>query len=477
MKLLKKTASISALVILLSFALFPVASSGLTVMEEEQLAREYIKIISAQLEIVDDPLIVGYVNALGKKLLKAFPQQPFNYQFYVVRQEVYNAFAIPGGHIFIYTGLIAAMEDEAELAGILSHEISHVYCRHIAQKIERSKKINMATLAGVAAGIILGAAGGGEVASAMTLGSMAAGQSAALANSRADEIQADQVGLEYLTKAGYDGQGLLTILNKIRAKQWFGADVVPSYLMTHPAVEDRLAYIDTFLDTHQRKKDPAASDSAETFNVVQTRVMGLYSDEKVALNTFKARIERNPADPLGFYGYGLALARSGDKAKAVDALKQAVALDAFDAFTLTALGQVYFTSGQYQEALSTLQSALSIDPQNPEAIYYLGRIQLELGNPQQAAAHFETLMKKGFRGNQVRYFLAQSYGAQGEMGNARYQMGLYHLERRDLRKARAQLARALDDIQKPERREEIEKLLKQIDEQLAAQKKQQQGRG
>ena len=474
MTLTKKTASICMLVVLFSTVLFPVASSGLTVMEEEQLAREYLKILSAQMEIVDDPMIVGYVNSLGQKLVKAFPQQPFTYQFYVVRQEVYNAFAIPGGHIFVYTGLIAAMDSEEELAGILSHEISHVFCRHIAQKIEKSKKINMATLAGVAAGILLGAAGGGDVASAVTLGSMAAGQSAALANSRADEIQADQIGLEYLTQAGYSGEGLLNILNKIRAKQWFGADVVPSYLMTHPAVEDRLAYIDTFLDKQHRDKGPTAAVSSDRFALVQARVVGLYSDEKIALNTFAARIEQNPTNPIGYYGYGLALSRSGDYERAVEALKKALTINAFDAFSLTALGRVYFTAGHYPEALSTLQSALSIDPQNPEGIFYLGRTQLELGNPQQAAAHFESLTKKGFRDKQLQYFLAKAYGEQGDLGEAHYHMGMYHLQRMDLRKARAQLGLALEETRSPERREEVEKLLKQIDEQLAAQKKQQQ---
>jgi predicted Zn-dependent protease len=474
---MKKNTSVAILVIFLTTILFPVGISGITVMEEEQLAREYIKILSTQMEIIDDPLITGYLNVLGKKLVKAFPPQPFTYHFYVVKQDVYNAFAIPGGHIFMYTGLMAAMDSEEELAGILAHEISHVFCRHIAQKIEKSKKINMATLAGVAAGILLGAAGGGDVASALTLGSMAAGQSAALANSRADEIQADQVGLEYLTQAGYSGEGLLVILNKIRAKQWFGADVVPSYLMTHPAVEDRLAYIDTFLDKHRRDKKPATAAPSKLFPLIQARVTALYSDEKVALNTFKGRIERDPADPISHYGYGLALARTGDRQKAVESMKKALAINAFDPYSLTALGQIYFSSGQYPEALSTLQSAMSIDTHNPEGLYYLGRTHLELGNAEQAVAYFETLMKKGYLGKQLLYFLAKAYGEQGNLGEAHYQMGMYYLQRRDLRKARAQLGRALAETQKQERRAEIDKLLKQVDDQIAAQKKQQQRQG
>ena len=107
------------------------------------------------------------------------------------------------------------MDEEEELAGILGHEIAHVYCRHISQKIERSKKIGMATLAGIAAGILMGLGGAGEAGSAVTMGSMAGGQSAELSYSRENEIQADQNGLKFITEAGYSVSGLLKILKKI----------------------------------------------------------------------------------------------------------------------------------------------------------------------------------------------------------------------------------------------------------------------
>ena len=191
--------------------------------------------------------VVAYVNNIGKRILSALPQQPFKYRFYVIDEDVYNAFATPAGHIFVYTGLLDAMEEEEELAGILGHEIAHVYCRHISQKIERSKKIGVATLAGIAAGILLGVGGAGEAASAVTMGSMAAGQTAELSYSRENEMQADQFGLKFITEAGYSASGLLKILKKIRSKTWFGSDQIPKYLMTHPAVEDRIAFI-AFMD-------------------------------------------------------------------------------------------------------------------------------------------------------------------------------------------------------------------------------------
>ena len=254
--------------VFLSGPLGPPAATGITIKEEEDLAREFLRYVTLQFEIIDDPIIVEYVNSVGKKILAKVPPQPFPYHFYVVKQDVYNAFATPAGHVFVYSGLIEAMDNEDELAGILAHEISHVICRHISQKIERSKLISIATLAGVAAGMLLGAAGGGQAAGALTMGSMAAGQSASLAFSRENEIQADQVGMVYLTDAGYTGEGLLTVLNKIRAKQWYGSNQVPTYLMTHPAVEDRLAYIDTYLASRKKDNKTIQPVNTEAFRLV-----------------------------------------------------------------------------------------------------------------------------------------------------------------------------------------------------------------
>ena len=121
-------------------------ASGLTVKEEEDLSRQVMATILKYYPLIDDPVVVEYINALGNKLVAYLPEKLFQYHFYFVKTDSYNAFATPAGYIFVNSGLLLAMEDEGELAGILAHEIAHVYCRHISQKIERSKKINMATL-------------------------------------------------------------------------------------------------------------------------------------------------------------------------------------------------------------------------------------------------------------------------------------------------------------------------------------------
>jgi predicted Zn-dependent protease len=362
------------------------------------------------------------------------------------------------------------MDNEDELAGILAHEISHVTCRHISQKIERSKLINIATLAGIAAGILLGAAGGGQAAGALTMGSMAAGQSASLAYSRENEIQADQVGMVYLTEAGYTGEGLVSVLNKIRAKQWYGSDQVPTYLMTHPALEDRMAYIDTYLAS--RKKEPQASRPVNTkaFQLAHARLIALYSDEKVALSTFEAALRSETADAITYYGYGLALARAGKNEQAVTALKKALETEAFNPIFLAGLGRVYFLDRRYQEALTTIASALSLDPQEPEALFFLGRTRLELDQPEEAQAAFERLLKQEIVAKKVYYFLGKAYGQEGKLAEAYLNLGRYYYLKHDYTNARIHFKQALEKTQDPDQRREIEQRLKEIKKILTAQK-------
>ena len=100
-----------SVVFLLVQSLMPANVMGITIKEEEELSREFLKVIEKRYELIRDPLITGYVNTVGKNILATMPPQPFTYHFYVVKQHVYNAFATPAGHIFINSGLLEALED------------------------------------------------------------------------------------------------------------------------------------------------------------------------------------------------------------------------------------------------------------------------------------------------------------------------------------------------------------------------------
>lgn len=449
------------LFVLVMILAWSVPAHAISIKEEEELAREFLRVVSSHYELVEDPLILDYVSGVGRKILSQMPTQPFTYHFYVIRDEVYNAFALPAGHIFVNSGLLATMNSEDELAGILSHEIAHVVCRHISQRIERSKTINVATMAGMLAGILLGAStGNADAMQAVTIGSAAAGQTAALAYSREDEAQADQIGLNYLYKAGYSGGGLLAILKKIRSKRWFEA---PDYMMTHPAVEERIAKIDTdmAIRAKQSPRQPARRESL-LFRRAQTRLKALYTDSDAAMNEFAALLEKSPGNPDFAYGYGLACARAGKRKEAIALLRQALQKEALDPIILSDLGRIYYLDGQYEEALNTLEGAVSLPGVNPEGYFYLGRTRMELGHFKGAADAFEKLLETHPNHSPTYQFLGETYGRLERMPEAHYYLGLYQFKKGDFRVARYHLLRAKDLLQDPVKLETIKKMLDAI---------------
>ena len=421
----------------------------LTIQEEREMSSEFMAVVRAQFPLIEDPVINDYVNRVGKRILAAIPPQPFDYQFHVLHEDVYNAFATPAGHIFFNSGLFAALDSEDELAGIIGHEIAHVVCRHISDRIESSKKIGMATLAGMVAGVLLGAGGAGAAASAVTVGSVAAGQTAALAYSRDNEMQADQLGLEYLALAGYSGEGLLTSLKKIRSKQWYGSEQIPTYLTTHPASEARMSYIDNWLHQNQ---SAAVKKPGEVggFDLAHTRLIALYTDEKLALKRFKTDLEASPESPLAQYGYALALTRVDQWHNAAVHMKRAIEGNAMTTSMLQDLGIIYFHDGQYEKAMEALSASSS--EKDPESKLYLGRTQMELGRVAEAKDTFENLVRYNEGFTQAYYYLGESSGRLGDMFSAHYNLGRFYRQKGDLKNAGFHLNRALklavDDSQK-----------------------------
>ncbi len=461
MKFYKKIFVIFSALILLADVCFPRAALCISVKKEEEMGHEFMRVVLEHFELIKDPFIVNYVNKIGNKIILALPPQPFNYRFYIIKEDTYNAFASPAGNIFINSGLFEAMENEEELAGILSHEIAHVVCRHISQRIERQSKIGLITLAGMVAGIFLGIGGAGTASSALTLGSVAAGQSVSLAYSREDEIQADQIGLTYLNKAGYSGSGLLTMLKKIRSKQWFGSDQIPTYLTTHPASEDRIVYIGSWLETSEKPSGQVFNIDPYDFQITHMRFVSMHGEESIVLKKFEIRIAECPSDPMALYGYGLVLARTGNLKDAEINLKKALEKRAFDSHLLKDLGRIYFLDGRYEEALKTLEASLSIAPDDMECLFFLGRTQTGLGRYGNAENTFEKLIEKDPDYNQALYFLGDAYGRHGRMADAHYYLGLYYKNEGDFKNAEFHLKRALK-TNDPDKKLKIKEILKKI---------------
>jgi predicted Zn-dependent protease len=466
MQIRRQTIMLCSVVFLLVQSLMPANVMGITIKEEEELSREFLKVIEKRYELIRDPLITGYVNTVGKNILATMPPQPFAYHFYVVKQHVYNAFATPAGHIFINSGLLEALEREDELAGILAHEIAHVVCRHISQNIDRAPKIGLATLAGIAAGIFLGVGGTAALGNAVAIGSIAAGQSVSLAFSREDELQADQLALDYLYKAGYGAEGLLSSLKKLRSKQWFGTEQVPDYLMTHPASEERMAFIDSWIERNELPPGSKRADNQNEFLLVKTTLQGKYGDEQTSMPALQSRVQASPDDPLANYGYALALAKAGNRKTALDYMKKALEKEALNPYMLKELGRIYFLDGQYEKARKVLEGAISLTPNDTEGRFYLARSYMELDQLQDAADAFHSLQVKDPDNKETYLFLGNIYGQQDKLGEAHYYLGIYHKMSRHWKTAAIHLNKALQYTTDPKKKEELEAMLKVVQKEI-----------
>lgn len=457
-KLKKFIAAMTAAIIFFCGMITPETASSLTIKEEEELSVEFLEAVFEAYDVIKDPVIKNYINTVGQKIISAMPPQPLVYKFYAVRQDAYNAFAGPGGNIFIFSGLFCALESEDELAALLCHEIAHVSCRHISEMIKRSKKTNMATMAGVIAGILIGLGGAGTMGSALTIGSMAAGQSISLAYSRENEMQADQIGRTYLQKAGYNLHGLLSILKKIRSVDWFEAEGIPTYLKTHPATDERIMYLDNLLENREApptKKKPA-------FERAHTRIMALYGDMDTALRLFKGRIEDDPDNSMAQYGYGITLNRKGNPKDAVDHLIIASQKNPNDPDIAIDLGIAYFMTGKYLKALKTFEkvskSALGIEISR----IYTGRSQMALGLYNQASETFFSIIEDAPDNVAAYAFLGESEGKLNRLASAHYYLGQYYVKTKHLQNAKFHLNTSLALEKKPDQIIKIKQQLKEL---------------
>ena len=438
------------------------SAHGLTIKEEKELSIEYMRVLKRYFKFVNDPVVVDYVNEVGQRILAKMPPQPFEYNFYVIDQEVFNAFATPAGHIFVYSGLIAAMDREEQLAGLLAHEIGHVKGRHISEKIERAENLQKAAYLGMIAGFAAALAGAPEAGQAMMMGSMAGTQSVMLAYGRGDESEADQLGLNSMYRAGYDGAGMVEMFEILRSKQWFGADEIPTWVMTHPAVEERIVYVRNRVEAYNRKYGQPEAVEPMPFVRMHTRLLTQYSDPTIVLNRYRKAWEKAPEDPIRNFQYGLILARTDQRDKAIVHLRRALDAHPLDPFILGALGKVYFQDGQYEEARTMLQGAVGAAPRDAEYRFYLGRLQQEMGQYDEAVATFRAILVYHPRHLATHFYLGKAYNQLKQQANSDFHLGLYYLGKGQRKKAKFRFEKALATTTDEVRRQEIEKLLERL---------------
>jgi beta-barrel assembly-enhancing protease len=242
--------------------------------EEVQLGQQAAADINRQLPIVEDPAVHRYINLLGNQVAQ-HARRDFNYQFYVVNIDQVNAFAVPGGFIYINRGLFERTSNMSELAGVLAHEIAHVDLRHGAAQLERVQRANLGL---TAAFVLLGRMPTGLEALAVDV----AGAAVFARYSRQAEREADSEAIRLLVSSGINPNGLVTFFHTLMEDQRRRPSLVEQWFASHPLTEDRIA---------------------ETRAMVQRlppgQVAGLTTNTQ-EYESVKARLRQYPAPPPQF---------------------------------------------------------------------------------------------------------------------------------------------------------------------------------
>lgn len=463
-------------VVLCVFATWPPLPTrsawALSLAEEKELGRKILEMLRDRLPLVEDDELVTYVRSVGQRVVKKVGVTPYDFQFFVVNESVPNAFAIPGGFIFIYRGLIEMMDREGELASILAHELAHIQARHIHRRIEESRMVNIASLAGMLAGVLLGMSGGGSAAraaQALTLGSAAGARSYQLQYSRENEREADQIGLRYLTAAGYQPLDMVTIMERMNQDKWRASSKLPSYLSTHPALGERVLYLREQADRLKASGKPAqtAQPWGGDFELMQAAMVADYSDPRVALDRFQVEAREAGKGPsaVSEYGLGRLHLRQGNVREALPHLQEAARLASSSPYVMSSLGAVYFQLGKLDEAQRALDTALVLNPSSTVAHLRLARVLQDQGKRAEALKHLQQIEDMAPSFPEIDRLLGVLLGQLNRIGPAHYHLGRYHEQRREWKLAQFHYQKAKSLTQdSPRTVEEIDSVLKEIEQ-------------
>ncbi len=443
----KKLTWIVAVLLIVSFCL-PAPAPAMTIQEERELGDKFLQEVKRRWPFVQDASINAYVTEVGKRILQAVGSQPFEFRFFVLNSQEVNAFAVPGGLVFLNSGLILTMDNEDEMAGVMAHEIGHVTARHISKRSDKAMPLSLATLGALLVGIFLG----GKAASAIATTTIAASETVLLKYSREDEEEADSLGLKYMEKAGYDRRAMISMLKKIRRSYGPASSDPPAYLMTHPAAEDRASNLE--IQMAHLAQDPKVSIPVGSIKRTQTKLRAEEQNAGAAVTYFENWIKRQSDEVEAYFGLGLAQRRMGGLDRALDNFNRALLLSPEDGDILREIGTTHFLKAEFPQAQTFLEKASRISLHDGITQLYLGRVYFEQKAYAPALQAF--LRAKELLPNypEIYYHLGMAYGGVNQLGPAYQNLGHYYKSLGDSRIAIRHFEKALAcyDEKDPERR-------------------------
>ncbi len=299
------------------------ASADLSPVAEQKIGMQIMRDIRwHDPAFLRDAEVEDYLSTLGHRLVSAGAGAGLSFEFFGVSDPSLNAFAMPGGKIGVHTGLILAAQAESELAGVLSHEIAHVTQRHSARMVGQQGRSGMLMLASLLVAV-LAAKSSAQVSQAAIMAGQAAGISSQLAYSRDFENEADRLGVQNLSAAGFDVRGMASFFERLQKNSRLYENSAPAYLRTHPLTSDRITEMEGRVMQMPYRQVPDSLD----FQLVRAKLRVGAQASREMLDELEAAARRGTA-PAATH-YGLVRAYLGAR-RIADAEREMVALRKLD---------------------------------------------------------------------------------------------------------------------------------------------------
>lgn len=398
----------------------------LSVTKEQQIGDVLFRQLKGKAPILHDILATNYLRTIGFKIV-ANNSDAMNrkFDFFLIDSPDINAFAMPGGYIAVHTGLILKADTEDQLAGVLAHEIAHVTQRHLARRYERSSQLSIPTMIGMFATLIAATQSNNSDTAIGGLSAIMAGSKQILINyTRANEAEADRIGIQSLSNAGYNPNGMAEFFDKLLQESGHRKDSLP-FLRTHPVSAKRQAEARNRALNLTRHKN----HDRTRFWIIKERIRALAQNDKNILNdkVYKKLL----ADSTGalhdaiLHGYSLWLSRHGNAEQAVSIAKDLVKRNPKSILHTALLADTLIRNNQPQLAKQLLTKFLSKTPLNFPTTMLLAKAELKLGQFKKARNLYLSMAYQHSDESELFKSLAVAQAKSGMEDESRESQGQY----------------------------------------------------
>ena len=445
----------------------------LTPAQERRLGEAFMRSIRGRMKVISDPISNSYIQNLGERLLSNSEVAGQAFHFFLVDNPSINAFAGPAGYIGINTGLVTATESESELASVLAHEITHVTQKHLLRRYDQLSQMSLPAQALILAALVLGASSDNpDMGVAAATGIQAGLIQKQINYTRANEEEADRIGIQILAHADFDPNAMPLFFSKLgKSSRLYDSGELPEFLRTHPVTTNRIADAQARAASYPYRQHP---DSLG-YHLLRTNLrLVQFENADAAVNFFRqtladGRFRNRTAQRYG-YVRSLIWARQYKKAKReLDSLLTNHS-ERVDFIVLKA--ELMEKSGDPKESLKILESSLKLYPGNNPLTLNYGRILLDQKLPEMALKLLEEQLRTRSGSTRLFSLLARAAGDSGKQSLGHQYLAEYHYLLGSHKAAARQIRFALDDKSLSYyQRAKLTARLKEIEQEMRALKK------